>query len=114
MLAGALGFSTAAAGRRDLASVAPDEEQWALGSVLRELGTGLFQLSGGSSQSVFGSRRRPGSSPIGWVVLLYTTQPPRRSTTRRVEDIPRRLTERTKGSEAIRERLSRLGMAKDV
>ena len=57
MLAGALGFSTATAGRRDPAWVAPDEERWALGSVLGELGTGLFQVSGGSSQGVFGSHR---------------------------------------------------------
>jgi hypothetical protein len=57
MLAGALGFSTAPAGRRDPAGVAPDEERWALGSVLGELGTGLFQVSGGSPQGTFGSHR---------------------------------------------------------
>jgi N-acyl-D-amino-acid deacylase len=57
MRAGALGFSTAPAGRRDPAGVAPDEERWALGSVLGELGTGLFQVSGGSPQGTFGSHR---------------------------------------------------------
>jgi N-acyl-D-amino-acid deacylase len=57
MLAGALGFSTAPGGRRDPAGVATDEERWALGSVLGELGTGLFQVSGGSPQGTFGSHR---------------------------------------------------------
>jgi N-acyl-D-amino-acid deacylase len=45
---GALGFSTAPAGRGDPAGVAPDAERWALGSVLGELGTGIFQVSGGA------------------------------------------------------------------
>jgi N-acyl-D-aspartate/D-glutamate deacylase len=57
MLAGALGFSTAPAGRRDPAGVATDAERFALGSVLGELGTGLFQVSGGSPEGVVGSRR---------------------------------------------------------
>src|SRR6266571_1258357 len=48
MRAGALGFSTAPAGRGDPAGVAPDAERWALGSVLGELGTGIFQVSGGA------------------------------------------------------------------
>jgi N-acyl-D-amino-acid deacylase len=55
MLAGALGFSTAPAGRGDPAGVATAAERWALGSVLGELGTGLFQVSGGSPQGTFGS-----------------------------------------------------------
>jgi N-acyl-D-aspartate/D-glutamate deacylase len=37
--------------------VATDAERWALGSVLGELGTGIFQVSGGSPQGVFGSHR---------------------------------------------------------
>jgi N-acyl-D-aspartate/D-glutamate deacylase len=57
MLAGALGFSTAPARRRDPAGVATDAERFALGSVLGELGTGLFQVSGGSPEGVFGSHR---------------------------------------------------------
>jgi len=48
MRAGALGFSTAPAGRGDPAGVAPDAERWALGSVLGDLGTGIFQVSGGA------------------------------------------------------------------
>ena len=54
---GRLGSARHAAGRRAPAGVAPDEERWALGSVLGELGTGLFHVSGGSSQGVFGSHR---------------------------------------------------------
>jgi len=57
MQAGALGFSTAPEGRGDAAGAAPDEERWALGSVLGELGTGLFQVSGGSPQGTRGSHR---------------------------------------------------------
>jgi N-acyl-D-aspartate/D-glutamate deacylase len=48
MQAGALGFSTAPEGRGDPAGAAPDAERWALGSVLGELGTGIFQVSGGA------------------------------------------------------------------
>jgi N-acyl-D-aspartate/D-glutamate deacylase len=48
MRAGALGFSTAPEGRGDPAGAAPDAERWALGSVLGELGTGIFQVSGGA------------------------------------------------------------------
>jgi N-acyl-D-aspartate/D-glutamate deacylase len=57
MLAGALGFSTAPAGRGDPAGVARDAERLALGSVLGELGTGIFQVSGGSPEGVVGTRR---------------------------------------------------------
>ncbi len=57
MLAGALGFSTAPQGRGDVAGVATDEERFALGSVLGELGTGLFQVSGGSPEGITGIRR---------------------------------------------------------
>jgi len=57
MLAGALGFSTAPPGRRDPAGVATDAERLALGSVLGELGMGIFQVSGGSPEGVFGSHR---------------------------------------------------------
>lgn len=57
MLAGALGFSTAPPGRRDPAGVATDAERLALGSVLGELGTGLFQVSGGSPEGIVGSQR---------------------------------------------------------
>ncbi len=57
MRAGALGFSTAPAGRRDPAGVATDAERLALGSVLGELGTGLFQVSGGAPGGVSTSRR---------------------------------------------------------
>jgi N-acyl-D-amino-acid deacylase len=57
MRAGALGFSTAPVGRGDPAGAAPDDERWALGSVLGELGTGLFQVSGGSPQGTLGSHR---------------------------------------------------------
>jgi len=57
MLAGALGFSTAPTGRGDPAGVAKDAERLALGSVLGELGTGIFQVSGGSPEGVVGTRR---------------------------------------------------------
>jgi N-acyl-D-aspartate/D-glutamate deacylase len=57
MLAGALGFSTAPVGRGDPAGVAKDTERLALGSVLGELGTGIFQVSGGSPEGVVGTRR---------------------------------------------------------
>ncbi len=57
MLAGALGFSTAPTGRGDPAGVAKDAERLALGSVLGELGTGVFQVSGGSPEGVVGTRR---------------------------------------------------------
>jgi N-acyl-D-aspartate/D-glutamate deacylase len=57
MLAGALGFSTTPHGRDDPAGVAAEEERYALGSVLGELGTGLFQVSGGSPEGVYGSHR---------------------------------------------------------
>jgi hypothetical protein len=73
MLVGAFGFSTAATGRRDSAGVTPNEERWALGSVLRELGTGLFQLSGGSSQGVLGSYRTARELSDRRAVPLYTT-----------------------------------------
>ncbi|CAI8013849.1 D-aminoacylase [Geodia barretti] len=43
MLAGALGFSTTPKDRDDPAGVAAEEERYMLGSVLGELGTGLFQ-----------------------------------------------------------------------
>jgi N-acyl-D-aspartate/D-glutamate deacylase len=57
MLAGGLGFSTAPAGRMDPAGHAPDEERFALGSVLGELGAGIFQVSGGSPEGVYASHR---------------------------------------------------------
>jgi N-acyl-D-amino-acid deacylase len=57
MLAGALGFSTAPARRRDRAGMATDAERFPLGSVLGELSTGLFQVSGGSPEGTFGSHR---------------------------------------------------------
>lgn len=57
MLAGGLGFSTAPAGRGDPAGHAPDEERFALGSVLGELGAGIFQVSGGSPEGVYASHR---------------------------------------------------------
>lgn len=57
MLAGALGFSTAPVGRGDPAGVAPDAERWALGSVLGELGTGIFQVSGGAPGGVSTTRQ---------------------------------------------------------
>src|SRR5229473_556427 len=47
MQAGALGFSTAPARRRDPAGCATDAERLALAGVLAELGTGLIQVSGG-------------------------------------------------------------------
>src|SRR5215471_28296 len=47
MQAGALGFSTAPARRRDPAGCATDAERAALAGVLAELGTGLIQVSGG-------------------------------------------------------------------
>src|SRR5712692_5733726 len=47
MQAGALGFSTAPARRRDPAGCATDAERSALAGVLAELGTGLIQVSGG-------------------------------------------------------------------
>src|SRR6266404_4701180 len=47
MRAGALGFSTAPARRRDPAGCATDAERSALAGVLAELGTGLIQVSGG-------------------------------------------------------------------
>ncbi|HZD04733.1 MAG TPA: amidohydrolase family protein, partial [Longimicrobiales bacterium] len=55
--AGALGFSTAPAGRGDPAGVAPDAERWALASVLGDLGTGLLQVSGGAPGGVAASRQ---------------------------------------------------------
>jgi len=57
MRAGALGFSTAPTGRGDPAGVAKDAERLALGSVLGELGTGIFQVSGGAPGGVSTSRR---------------------------------------------------------
>src|SRR2546422_9615804 len=56
MLAGALGFSVAnfvgqgegLFGVKVPSSVATDDERYALGSVLGELGTGVFQVSGGA------------------------------------------------------------------
>src|SRR5215469_18578476 len=48
MYLGALGFSTAPKDRGDPAGVGPDEERWALASVLGELGTGIFQVAGGA------------------------------------------------------------------
>src|SRR6516225_12010996 len=47
MQAGALGFSTAPARRRDPAGCATDAERAALAGVLADLGTGLIQVSGG-------------------------------------------------------------------
>lgn len=57
MRAGALGFSTAPSGRQDPAGVATDAERLALGSVLGELGTGLFQVSGGAPGGVRASHQ---------------------------------------------------------
>src|ERR1700692_3269698 len=48
MYDGALGFSTAPKDRGDSAGVPADAERWALASVLGELGTGVFQVAGGS------------------------------------------------------------------
>jgi N-acyl-D-amino-acid deacylase len=48
MQAGALGFSTAPARRRDPAGAASEEERYALAGVLAELGTGMIQVSGGA------------------------------------------------------------------
>src|SRR6516225_372833 len=48
MQAGALGFSTAPARRRDPAGCATDAERLALAGVLADLGTGLIQVSGGA------------------------------------------------------------------
>ena len=53
ILAGALGFSTGA-GNMSPCGIATDEERFALASVLGELGTGIFQVSGGSAGGVFG------------------------------------------------------------
>ena len=53
MLAGALGFSTSPGGMRGSpAAVASDEERYALASVLGELGSGIFQVRGGSDVSM--------------------------------------------------------------
>ena len=57
MLAGCLGFSTTPQGRDDPAGVAAEEERYTLGSVLGELGVGLFQVSGGSPEGVYASHR---------------------------------------------------------
>ena len=57
MLAGALGFSTTPKDRDDPAGVASEEERYILGSVLGELGSGLFQVSGGSPEGVYASHR---------------------------------------------------------
>ncbi len=57
MYAGALGFSTAPLDRGDPAGTATDAERWALGSVLGELGTGIFQVSGGAPGGIFSSRQ---------------------------------------------------------
>src|SRR5262245_15302 len=57
MRAGALGFSTAPAGRGDPAGAAPDAERWALGGILGALGTGIFQVSGGGPGGVATSGR---------------------------------------------------------
>ena len=57
MLAGALGFSTTPKDRDDPAGVAAEEERYILGSVLGELGSGLFQVSGGSPEGVYASHR---------------------------------------------------------
>jgi N-acyl-D-aspartate/D-glutamate deacylase len=48
MQAGALGFSTAPARRRDPAGAASDAERYALAGVLAEVGTGMIQVSGGA------------------------------------------------------------------
>ena len=57
MLAGCLGFSTTPQGRDDPAGVASEEERYILGSVLGELGSGLFQVSGGGPAGVYSSHR---------------------------------------------------------
>ncbi len=57
MHAGALGFSTAPRDRGDPAGAATDEERWALAGVLGELGTGIFQVSGGAPGGIMSSRR---------------------------------------------------------
>ena len=57
MLAGALGFSTTPKDRDDPAGVAAEEERYILGNVLGELGSGLFQVSGGSPEGVYASHR---------------------------------------------------------
>ncbi|HJU14904.1 MAG TPA: amidohydrolase family protein [Stellaceae bacterium] len=57
MQAGALGFSTAPLNRGDPAGAANDEERWALAGVLGELGTGIFQVSGGAPGGIMSSRQ---------------------------------------------------------
>jgi N-acyl-D-amino-acid deacylase len=57
MYAGALGFSTAPLDRGDPAGAATDEERWALAGVLGELGTGIFQVSGGAPGGIKSSRQ---------------------------------------------------------
>ena len=65
ILAGALGFSVGnfadqgeeIFGVRVPSAVASDEERYALGSVLGELGTGVFQVSGGAAGGYIGPAR---------------------------------------------------------
>src|SRR5215468_2226838 len=63
MQAGALGFSTAPARRRDPAGCATDAERAALAGVLADLGTGLIQVSGGGLGGGGGAGR--GGAPGG-------------------------------------------------
>ena len=63
MLAGALGFSIGIFADQGVpffkipvpSSVATDEERYALGDVLGEVGTGVFQVSGGAPGGIFGA-----------------------------------------------------------
>ena len=53
ILAGALGFSTGA-GNTSPCGIATDTERFALAGVLGELGTGVFQIAGGSDRGLYG------------------------------------------------------------
>ena len=82
ILAGALGFSTGS-GNMSPCGIATDEERFALASVLGELGTGIFQVSGGSTGGVFGPLHlakelsiRTGRPAIYNLVSQQITAPP--------------------------------------
>ena len=53
MKAGALGFSTGA-GNTSPCGIATDNERYALAAVLGEVGTGVFQIAGGSDRGLYG------------------------------------------------------------
>ena len=82
ILAGALGFSTGSCNMSPC-GIATDEERFALASVLGELGTGIFQVSGGSTGGVFGPLHlakelsiRTGRPAIYNLVSQQITAPP--------------------------------------